>query len=167
MANHRHYMKLYIGEYLADTTELDATGSGAYLFLIMYYWQHGHLPTEPERLRRIARLTPRQASKWIPRLSAFFQPGWRHKRIDRELQLAEEAYEKLSVAGVIGRAKQLKRPGHRPGKATHNYNYNTTTSTEKVPHESKKEASRGKEGGSELGPTPELIEAMKRKGHVQ
>jgi len=162
MANHRHYMKLYIGDYLADTTELDATGSGAYLFLIMYYWQHGHLPTAPERLRQIARLTPRQASKWIPRLSAFFQPGWRHKRIDRELQLAEEAREKLSLAGVIGRAKQLKRPGPGPGKARQSHSYNTITTTETVPRESKKAANRNKEGNG-LEPSSELTELVRRK----
>jgi uncharacterized protein YdaU (DUF1376 family) len=82
----RPWMPLYIGDYLRKTTHLDATGSGAYLHLIMYYWDNGYLPNDDLKLARIAKLTPRQYAKLRPSLNAFFQPDWRHKRIDEELQ---------------------------------------------------------------------------------
>ena len=36
-----HRMSLHVGDYLKDTTHLDATLHGAYLLLIMHYWAKG------------------------------------------------------------------------------------------------------------------------------
>jgi len=159
-------MPLYVADYLADTADLDATGSGAYLFLIMHYWQHGRLPTDRKSLRRIARLTPRQAQKVIPHLARFFEPDWRHKRIERELQIADEKHEKLSMAGIVGRAKQRNKPwpgpGQAPGQAAHIYTKKITTtetgerSAGSVPTE---EASKGTGVATDA-----LRETIERKG---
>ena len=173
VANHRRYMPLYVAEYLADTTDLDATASGAYLFLIMHYWQHGSLPTDRKALRRIARLTPRQASKVIPHLAQFFQPGWRHKRIDRELQLADEAHEKRSIAAAVGNATRWNRVAigsHSDRNAIPSYKERkNTTSTETVPRESKEGASRGSKEGNTgpIEPSDALRDAIERKGWKQ
>jgi Protein of unknown function (DUF1376)/HNH endonuclease len=56
----RPYMPLYVADYLSATEHLDAAESGAYLHLIMYYWQKGFLPPEDKFLARIARMTDRQ-----------------------------------------------------------------------------------------------------------
>jgi len=162
------WMPLYIGDYLRKTTHLDATGSGAYLHLIMHYWDHGSLPDDDRELARIAKLTTWQYKKLRKILVGFFQPGWRHKRIEEELQRFEAISEKRSRAGVIGaatrqaNAKRLLKPGHTQSQSPKNI-----TTTETVPRESKKGASRGSKDGSELGPTPELVETMKRKGQIQ
>ncbi len=55
------YMQLYVADYLADTAFLDVTESGAYLHLLMNYWQTGKpLPDIDKRLARIAKCTDEQ-----------------------------------------------------------------------------------------------------------
>lgn len=81
----RPWMPLYIGDYLRDTTHLGALESGAYLHLIMDYWQNGKLPDDEKMLARITKMTDREWKKSRATLQAFFHDGWRHKRIDDEI----------------------------------------------------------------------------------
>jgi uncharacterized protein YdaU (DUF1376 family) len=107
----RAWMPLYIGDYLADTQHLTTTQHGAYLLLIMYYWQHGGLPDDEDQLRRIVKL-PKQYrngaksdKEWRSiclAIASLFQPGWKHKRIDAELEKARVLSEKRAVLGAIG-----------------------------------------------------------------
>lgn len=53
------YMPLWVADYLVDTQQLSAAEHGAYLLLIMAYWQAGGpLPDNDDRLRRAARVDP-------------------------------------------------------------------------------------------------------------
>lgn len=56
MADLDIWMPLYIGKYLAATAHLEALESGACLHLLMHSWMNGPLPTNPELLRRIAKV---------------------------------------------------------------------------------------------------------------
>lgn len=94
-------MPLYIADYMADTGELGTPEHGAYLLLIMTYWQKGGLPTDDAKLARIARLTTAQWLKIKPTIAAFFSDNWTHKRIDGELQRAAEV-----SASYAARARQ-------------------------------------------------------------
>ena len=52
------YMPLYVADYLADAAHLTTEEHGAYLLLIMTYWQRGKpLPADPARLANIARMS--------------------------------------------------------------------------------------------------------------
>jgi len=112
-------MPLYIADYLSATEHLDAAHSGAYLHLIMHYWQKGNLPQEDKFLARIARMTARQWAAAKPTLQAFFSDGWKHERIDFELCHAHIKSEARAESGARGgRAKALKDKKAKIAKAT-------------------------------------------------
>lgn len=100
------WMPLYIGDYRADTTHLGAAQHGAYLLLIMHYWQQGGLPDDDEQLARIACMSLSEWRKNRQIIRAFFSDGWRHGRVDREIEKAVKAYEKRSRAGQKGNARR-------------------------------------------------------------
>jgi uncharacterized protein YdaU (DUF1376 family) len=96
--SNRAWMPLHIADYLADTGHLTATEHGAYLLLIMHYWQNGCLPENERIIARIAKLTPEQWEESRDMLAMLFGPGWTHKRIDAELSKADEIIEKRRAA---------------------------------------------------------------------
>jgi len=100
------WMPLYVGDYRRDTAHLSAAQHGAYLLLIMHYWQQGGLPDEDDQLSRIASMSLAEWKKNRSVLRAFFGEGWRHARIDEELKNAVERYQKRSAAGKNGNAKR-------------------------------------------------------------
>jgi uncharacterized protein YdaU (DUF1376 family) len=106
-------MPLYIADYLSATEHLDAAHSGAYLHLIMHYWQKGKLPIEDKFLARISRMTDRQWAVAKPTLQAFFSDGWNHNRINSELanaQLKAEARASSGSRGGLAKALKNNKP---------------------------------------------------------
>jgi uncharacterized protein YdaU (DUF1376 family) len=95
-------MSLHIGDYLKDTRHLRAAEHGAYMLLIMHYWATGGLPDDDRQLAAITCMSDREWKKARPVIEAFFAPGWKHGRIDRELQEANERYERRASAGKKG-----------------------------------------------------------------
>jgi uncharacterized protein YdaU (DUF1376 family) len=112
-------MPLYIGDYLKKTSHLCAAEHGAYLLLIMHYWQRGSLPTEDRHLAQVAHMSAAEWKKYKPTIAAFFDEGWRHRRIDEELGSASEAYERRAKAGQKGgnaRAGRIAMHGKANGE---------------------------------------------------
>lgn len=106
----RPWMPLYVADYLGDTQHLSTLEHGAYMLLIMQYWQKGELPDDEAQLMRIARMTQQEWTNAAPTLQRLFKQGWKHPRIDAELALTEEKIEKKSKAGQKGgRASALAR----------------------------------------------------------
>ena len=108
------YMPLYIGDYLADTGHLSAVEHGAYLLLLMHYWQRGEpLPNDDERLRRIARVDHRVWSKVRRSVADFFdidEHTWTHRRVEQELEHARSKSMKAREAGIrSGESRASKR----------------------------------------------------------
>jgi uncharacterized protein YdaU (DUF1376 family) len=87
------YMPLFVADYLADTAHLTALQHGAYMMLIMNYWQRGGpLPDDDARLARIARVGPREWTRMRGVISEFFSiadGAWSHSRITTELARVE------------------------------------------------------------------------------
>lgn len=96
--SNRPWMPLYVADYLADTMHLNAAQSGAYLHLIMHYWQHGELPDDDYKLSRIARMRIEDWRRNRPTVESFFQAGWRHARIDSEINRSAEISNKRKAA---------------------------------------------------------------------
>lgn len=105
--SNRAWMPLHIDAYLADTGHLSALEHGAYLLLIMHYWRNGGLPSDERLIARHAKLTPAQWEESRDVLAAMFLDGWKHKRIDAELQKADAIIEKRRSAanGRHGKSK--------------------------------------------------------------
>jgi len=96
-------MPLYVGDYLADTGHLRTIDHGAYVLLIMHYWRTGGLPQQDAQLAAITRLP---LDVWLesvkPVVQPLFKPGWRHKRLDYELERHEVIRTKRAIAGHKG-----------------------------------------------------------------
>jgi len=157
----RAWMPLYIADYLADTQHLTTTQHGAYLLLIMHYWQHGKLPDTDEAIARISRLKPDQWRSNCKAIASMFQPGWKHKRIDRELDRARQISEKRAVLGAMGGRtnKGLNNAQRRNNRLT-----SEAIAKQKVAQSHKKEREEVAERSN--GYTSELNDIVHRKGWV-
>ena len=97
------YMQLYVSDYLADTAHLTAQQHGAYMLLLMNYWQKGRaIENTNERLQHVARLTQ---DEWLANKSIlaefFLVEGdiWTHPRIEEDLAKVREKSVKASANG--------------------------------------------------------------------
>lgn len=108
--SNRAWMPLHIADYLADTGHLTATEHGAYLLMIMHYWQNGSLPANERVIARIAKLTAEQWEDSRDILAMLFGPGWSHKRIDAELSKADDIIGKRKAAAEARYGKGKGKP---------------------------------------------------------
>lgn len=96
------WMPFYGGDYLADTSRLSLAEHGAYLLLILDYWNSGPLPALHEQCYRIASASTEHDRIAVDNvLLEFFTKtggGYHHKRIDKERASAQERYEKRAEA---------------------------------------------------------------------
>jgi uncharacterized protein YdaU (DUF1376 family) len=107
------WMPLYIADYRADTAHLNAAEHGAYLLLIMHYWSTGGLPDDDRQLARIACMTTWQWRRVRPTIRGFFNDGWEHTRINRELQRAKNLSLNNQKNGAVGARKRWNIKGGR------------------------------------------------------
>jgi len=101
----RAWMPLYVGDYLRDTRDLSTLQHGAYLLLIMHYWQHDSLPADDRQLALIAGLAPAIWRRIGAPIKAKFRDGWKHKRIEAEMAKADRAVMQRRRAGYSGGLK--------------------------------------------------------------
>ena len=93
------WMPLYVADYLADTAHLSTVEHGAYLLLIMTYWRKGGLPDDDYQLARIVRLTTEEWFNVRSTVVQLFSDGWKHKRIEYELERTTDRSNKAVMAG--------------------------------------------------------------------
>ena len=96
------YMQLYVADYLADTMHLTVEQHGAYLLLIMNYWQTGKpLPDNDQRLQCICKASAEQWQELRPAIEEFFiiRGGyWYHNRIEDDLEKVRSKSESARKA---------------------------------------------------------------------
>ncbi|MHC1760544.1 MAG: DUF1376 domain-containing protein [Negativicutes bacterium] len=104
-------MQLYIGDYLGDTAHLTTLEHGAYMLLIMHYWQSGKpLPNSNGRLARVARMSNEEWTAVRDTLAEFFiddGTNWIHKRIEKELNRFSAKSEQAKAAGIASAQRRL------------------------------------------------------------
>ena len=113
------WMPLYIGKYLSKTSHLNAAQSGAYLHLIMHYWQNGSLPADESALARIGRMTEPEWKKNRSVLAAFFYDGWKNKTAEEELAKAEQISNARRASAMQRHCKSDANAEQLQSKSTH------------------------------------------------
>jgi uncharacterized protein YdaU (DUF1376 family) len=112
------YMQLYVADYLADTAHLNAEEHGAYLLLLMNYWQRGKpLPDSNDRLATVARTLNDRWTTVRKALEEFFEIRdgfWYHKRIERDLEKVNSQASAASRAGKASAKARLDKKMERP-----------------------------------------------------
>lgn len=100
------FMPLYIADYMADTAHLTTVEHGAYLLLIMTYWQRGEaLPDDDKKLARIAGLQGRNWQRVRAEIEQFFEvrdSKWMHQRIEHQLSVMRSQSRANSLNGKKG-----------------------------------------------------------------
>lgn len=100
-------MPLYVGEYMADTTNLNTEQHGAYCLMLMAAWRRGgSLPNDDEQLANVTKLPPARWKKHRAVLVDFFKINDEgrlvHKRVTQERLKAQAISEKKAEAGAAG-----------------------------------------------------------------
>ena len=152
------WMPLYIGDYLADTGHLSTTQHGAYLLLLMHYWRKQELPADDKQLAAIAKLPLRIWLDIKETIQAFFYEGWKHKRIESELERRREVSAKRSAAGFRGgmrtQVNHMLREANAPVCLSKTQSQRNISSTVSVERETERSGST----------TRQLGEIIKQKG---
>jgi uncharacterized protein YdaU (DUF1376 family) len=146
----RPWMPLDIEDYLSDTHHLSAAEHGAYMLLIMRYWKDGGLPADERLIMRQTRLSPEQWTESRDVLAAFFEDGWRHKRIDTELAKATD---------IIGKRRAAAEAKHKRSKpdASAEQVQSTSTDTGVPPVTKNPPSSLRSDGDARRGTNPIIV----------
>lgn len=109
------FMPVFIGDYLADTMDLNAEEHGAYLLLLMDLWRRdGRIEFSPGKLARICRVEPERWGAVWESLGRFFEVKdgiLTQGRVSHELAVAYAKKEEASRAGKASAAARLLRDG--------------------------------------------------------
>ena len=101
----RAWMPLYVGDYLADTSHLDAEAHGIYLLLLMRCWTKGSIPQDRMQCISIAHAMHEQSKSIVDAiLDEYFvlhEDGYHNKRIDIEREKAGIAYDRRAGAAKV------------------------------------------------------------------
>lgn len=146
------YIQLNIPDYLADTMHLTTEEHGAYLLLIMNYWQRGKpLDNSNGRLASVARLSN---DRWISvevSLKEFFNVDgdiWSHKRLDADLATVAKKLKNASAAGKASaeaRRKASKNKGSERPLNDRSHSVEQKSNQEEKEKEKEKEKDKDKE----------------------
>lgn len=143
------YMKLWVADYLADTTHLTRDEHGAYLLLLMAMWRAGgRLPADDGRLAKIALASPKEWAAMRETLLGFFQRRGgilSHKRVALEMAKYETTSERRKEAGKAGGTKTASKNKEKSAPNAAANGQQLPTKPEPEP-ESKKEPPKTPEG---------------------
>jgi uncharacterized protein YdaU (DUF1376 family) len=128
------YMKLFPADYLADTQHLTTEEHGAYLLLLMNYWQTGK-PLD-NRKGQLAKITKLSDERWAiveQTLRPFFKIKrgiWKHERVDFDIQFVLAKSTKASFAGRVSGVKRANRRSTNVEQTLNHTDTDTDTDTD-------------------------------------
>ena len=150
------YIQLYVADYLADTMHLTTEEHGAYLLLIMNYWQTGHAIPK-KRLASVARMSNERWADVENSLNEFFTEtptgDWFHARIEGDLFKVKGKSESASAAG---KASAAKRAASKPRMNTDNSNERSTNVADPLQRKANHtDTDKDKDKDKEVNPLPD------------
>ncbi|MCX5568165.1 MULTISPECIES: hypothetical protein [Kaistia] len=105
-------MSISAPEELAAATALTAEEYGACILLRLYQWEYGALPTDEDRLARIAHVATDRWPAVSAEIRSRFGPNWLH-------EVTQQAHEKASATRAL-LSKAGRKGGRTQGKAKPN-----------------------------------------------
>jgi uncharacterized protein YdaU (DUF1376 family) len=128
------WMPIYIGDYLADTMELEALENGAYMFLLMHYWQKcGIIGSDIEKLARVARCDEKTARFILGSYFTLENGNYKNKRADIEMKKAQSRRESAAENGKKGGRKPQNNPQETGGFSGDNPQENSSSLPPSLP----------------------------------
>ncbi len=113
------YMPVYTGDYLRDTQHLSCSEHGIYLKFLMHCWdQKGPLPSDERKQAGICNARSGDEIEAMRRVICEFfvqmTDGWYNKRMQKEIEKAENLSRSFSEAGKKGYETRSKNIQARP-----------------------------------------------------
>jgi uncharacterized protein YdaU (DUF1376 family) len=134
------WMPIYIGDYLRDTVELSAEEHGAYVLLLMHYWQkNGEIGSDVDRLSRVARVNEKTCSFILGYYFELIDGNYRNKRADEEMENAANRRNAASENGKKGGRPPINNPEKSDGLPAANLTPNPQESSSSSSSSSDKE----------------------------
>lgn len=105
--------QFYADDFIGGTCDLSAADVGAYIRLLCYQWSRGAIPSEPDKLERVA------GGKVSDDVLAKF-PGGKNERMERERQKQDEyralqsAKGRASAQARFNRGSTVVQPERQP-----------------------------------------------------
>ena len=158
------WMPVYIGDYLRDTEELTGPEHGAYLLLLMHYWQKdGVIGSDIDRLARVCR-SDEETARFILGYYFTLEGGnYKNKRADEEMEKAESRRSSAENNGKKGGRPPKNNP-QETARLSSGSNPLTGTKPERNPQESSSSSSSSSQDinntSSATPPKPEQDESF-------
>jgi len=97
------WFPLYTSDYLGDTTGLSCCEHGAYLLMLIEYWQHGPLDDNLDRLARITQNPPPEIIRYIlEKYWLLTNFGWEQPKMRKIKEIQVESHQKRVKSGRLG-----------------------------------------------------------------
>jgi uncharacterized protein YdaU (DUF1376 family) len=100
------WFKFHVAEFRAEMLLLSPAQRGAYISLLMYYWENEGLPDDDHMLAKIAGM---RLEHWLRNragMGKLFTPGWGHPRMNCMLREWLEKFNKRKEAAMQMHSKR-------------------------------------------------------------
>ena len=167
MSSENIWFPFYPGDYLRDTMHLRLEHHGAYLLLLLCFWDaKGVMPDDDETFAGIVRVTIDEwKSKFRPKLAPFFKIAngqWTQSRVQREYNRSQHVRNVRSAVGKLGgRPKQNESKAKAIGLANVKQNETSHSHSHSTQSQSQSQSQSQKEYIAQSRFTPPSIEETK------
>jgi uncharacterized protein YdaU (DUF1376 family) len=100
------FIPLYYGDFIGGTMSFGADEVGAYLLLICYQWQNGHIENDPQSIERIARCEYGKLRRVLAKFKSDGNGGLLNERCEEIRQERGRYMEAKRRAGEMGAEKR-------------------------------------------------------------